>query len=125
MIREGEIGMKSSAPGDSREPGTFFTPCILLIEGRFINRIESEFCFEQYGHLDSGNRGRKHQRIPNGEIQPETKNLSHIHSPTALSQLIFDTEVSRRSYMESGYNVSGVKALIDFLGYAAGRTCTS
>jgi hypothetical protein len=27
MIREGEIGMKSSAPGDSRGPGTVFTPC--------------------------------------------------------------------------------------------------
>jgi hypothetical protein len=30
MIREGEIGMKSSAPGDTRGPGTFFTPCIQL-----------------------------------------------------------------------------------------------
>jgi hypothetical protein len=27
MTREGEIGMKSSAPGDSRGPGTVFTPC--------------------------------------------------------------------------------------------------
>jgi hypothetical protein len=27
MTREYEIGMKSSAPGDSRGPGTFFNPC--------------------------------------------------------------------------------------------------
>jgi hypothetical protein len=28
MTRGGEIGMKSSAPGGSRGPGTFFTPSI-------------------------------------------------------------------------------------------------
>jgi hypothetical protein len=27
MTQESEIGMKSSAPGDSRRPGTFFTAC--------------------------------------------------------------------------------------------------
>jgi hypothetical protein len=27
MAREGEIGMKSSAPGDSAGPETFFAPC--------------------------------------------------------------------------------------------------
>jgi hypothetical protein len=30
MTRESEIGMKSSAPGDTRGAGTFFTPCILV-----------------------------------------------------------------------------------------------
>jgi hypothetical protein len=35
MTREGEIGMKSSAPGDSGGPGTFFTSCILEPAAQF------------------------------------------------------------------------------------------
>jgi hypothetical protein len=31
MTREGEIGKESSAPGDGRGPGTFFTACITPI----------------------------------------------------------------------------------------------
>jgi hypothetical protein len=33
MTREGEIGMKSSAPGDNRGSGTLFTACIVRRDG--------------------------------------------------------------------------------------------
>jgi hypothetical protein len=40
MTQEGEIGMKSSVPEDSRGPGTFFTHCIEYIEYHSIMQQE-------------------------------------------------------------------------------------
>jgi hypothetical protein len=39
MTREGEIGMKSSVPGDSRGRGTFFTPCTYRCKCGLTHRV--------------------------------------------------------------------------------------